>query len=89
MGLRIYDASAGSVEERDRRLLRVSEDLWGGRDIPSLVTLDGGGPVDVTGRRAVRRSPMAASGIAHFPTVSSSVGTGSFAGRSPPGRSSR
>jgi thiol-disulfide isomerase/thioredoxin len=40
----VHDDSADSIEDVDRRLERVRTEVWGGRDLPFLVALDGGGP---------------------------------------------
>jgi thiol-disulfide isomerase/thioredoxin len=45
----IHDDSVASIEEMDRNLAKVRADQWGGRDLPFLVALDGGGQTHVAG----------------------------------------
>jgi hypothetical protein len=45
----VHDGSVGSIEEMDRKLALDPKLSWGGRDLPFLVALDGGGQVRVPG----------------------------------------
>lgn len=66
----VHDDSVGSVEEMDNKLAQTREALWGGRDLPFLVALDGGGEVPVPGAGfKASGATTAAYGINMFPTT--------------------
>jgi thiol-disulfide isomerase/thioredoxin len=66
----VHDDSVGSIAEMDQKLESIRKEVWGGRDLPFLVALDGGGPTrikytDITARGAT----TAEYGIISFPTT--------------------
>jgi thiol-disulfide isomerase/thioredoxin len=66
----IHDDSVASIAEMDRKLARAREEAWGGRDLPFLIALDGGGPTRVTGTaRYNRGATTAAYAVFAFPTT--------------------
>lgn len=56
----VHDDSVASIEEMDAKLAKVRENYWGGRDLPFLIALDGGGD---------RGATHAAYGISKWPTT--------------------
>lgn len=65
----VHDDSAESIEDMDRKLEKARKEIWGGRDLPFLVALDGGGATPVEGRdQTARGATTAAYGINSFPT---------------------
>jgi thiol-disulfide isomerase/thioredoxin len=66
----VHDDSVESVTEMDRKLETARKEAWGGRDLPFLVALDGGGqsPIQGTGSTAAGKT-TAAYGITQFPTT--------------------
>lgn len=66
----IHDDSVGSIAEMDRKLAATRQKLWGGRDLPFLVALDGGGPTRIVHSAASHPgATTAAYGIQSFPTT--------------------
>jgi thiol-disulfide isomerase/thioredoxin len=66
----VHDDSVESIAEMDEKLKGVRQELWGGRDLPFLVALDGGGPTRVRGSRMMARgATTAAYGVTKFPTT--------------------
>ena len=66
----IHDDQVASIEEMDDRLARARKEHWGGRDLPFLVALDGGGRTPVGGSdREANGATTAAYGIFTFPTA--------------------
>ncbi len=67
----VHDDSVADVAEMDLKLQRARAELWGGRDLPFLVALDGGGEMPVEGRPGVTTTgaTTAAYGIRSFPTI--------------------
>ena len=54
----------------DQALERARKEYWGGRDLPFLVALDGGGKVQIEGtNRTARGRTTARYGITGFPTM--------------------
>lgn len=45
----VHDDSVESIAEMDQKLQTVRRDIWGGRDLPFLVALDGGGRTRIPG----------------------------------------
>ena len=65
----IHDDSVGSIEEMDARLRSARINQWGGRDLPFLVALDGGGQTRIAGTdKTTRGATTAAYGVTAFPT---------------------
>ncbi|HUW82639.1 MAG TPA: TlpA disulfide reductase family protein [Phycisphaerae bacterium] len=65
----IHDDSVASIEDMDDRLAQTRKKYWGGRDLPFLVALDGGGSTPVEGSdREAKGATTAAYGISSFPT---------------------
>jgi thiol-disulfide isomerase/thioredoxin len=68
--LGVHDDSVESIKEMDRKLAKVRRDLWGGRDLPFLVALDGGGRIRVAGTgRYAPGATTAAYAVSGFPTT--------------------
>lgn len=65
----VHDDSVADVAEMEQKTAGVRASLWGGRDLPFLVALDGGGerPIPGTGD-IVRGGTTAAYGVHLFPT---------------------
>ncbi len=65
----VHDDSIGTIEEMDAKLAWARRDVWGGRDLPFLVALDGGGEVMMERTNATARgATTAAYGVDQFPT---------------------
>lgn len=65
----VHDDSVADIAEIERKTEGVRASLWGGRDLPFLVALDGGGTVPIPGTRdSARGATTAAYGIHLFPT---------------------
>jgi len=65
----IHDDSVSSIEEMDARLRSARINQWGGRDLPFLVALDGGGKMRIVGTdQTTRGATTAAYGVTAFPT---------------------
>ncbi len=66
----VHDDSADSIEEVDSKLTATREKVWGGRDLPFLVALDGGGMTKIEGAddQSGRGATTAAYGVRSFPT---------------------
>lgn len=66
----IHDDSVASIAEMERRLIPIRARLWGNRDIPFAVALDGGGETRIRYSAARERgATTAAYGITSFPTT--------------------
>jgi thiol-disulfide isomerase/thioredoxin len=66
----IHDDSVDSFSDLDRRLTKARKEFWGGRDLPFLIALDGGGEVLVPGTgRFARGATTAAYRVNFFPTT--------------------
>ncbi|MHC4476351.1 MAG: HEAT repeat domain-containing protein, partial [Planctomycetota bacterium] len=66
----VHDDSVGSIEQMDARLEKARERYWGGRDLPFLVALDGGGSTRIEGTdKTTQGATTAAYGIMSFPTT--------------------
>ena len=66
----VHDDSVESISELDNKLLKVKNTNWGGRNIPFLIALDGGGNKPVKGtNRSARGATTAAYGVHAFPTT--------------------
>jgi thiol-disulfide isomerase/thioredoxin len=66
----VHDDSAESIADMDHRLEKARSEIWGGRDLPFLVALDGGGETQVEGRKGkASGATTAAYGINSFPTT--------------------
>jgi thiol-disulfide isomerase/thioredoxin len=64
----VHDDSVASVSELDERLAAIRERLWGGRDLPFLVALDGGGKIELEGASVkANGATTAAYDIRSFP----------------------
>jgi len=65
----VHDDSVESIEDMDDRLAQGRREHWGGRDLPFLVALDGGGRTPVPGTElSTSGASTAAYGIRAFPT---------------------
>ena len=65
----VHDDSVASVAEMDAKLAKSRQKYWGGRDLPFLVALDGGGQTPIEGsQHTARGATTAAYGIPAFPT---------------------
>jgi len=66
----VHDDSIESISELDGKLHKVKNAKWGGREIPFLIALDGGGNKVVKGTdRNVPGATTAAYGVSAFPTT--------------------
>jgi thiol-disulfide isomerase/thioredoxin len=65
----VHDDSVESIEEMDRKLVDARK-YWGGKDLPFLVALDGGGQTRVKGSgQYVAGATTAAYLVPYFPTT--------------------
>lgn len=65
----VHDDSAASIADLDSRLARARETLWGGKEIPFCVALDGGGPTPIPNHTgSAPGATTAAYGVQLFPT---------------------
>jgi thiol-disulfide isomerase/thioredoxin len=65
----VHDDSVASIEEMDGKLVEARK-FWGGRDLPFLVALDGGGQTRVRGGgQYVAGATTAAYLVPYFPTT--------------------
>ena len=66
----IHNDSVDSIEQMDEKLRPHRKKLWGGRDIPFLVALDGGGscPIAGTDGKEAKGATTAAYAVRTFPT---------------------
>ena len=66
----VHDDSVDSIADMDRKLEPARKEFWGGRGLPFLIALDGGGRTRIT-RTALttRGATTAAYGITGFPTT--------------------
>jgi thiol-disulfide isomerase/thioredoxin len=68
--LAVHDDSVASIAEMDRACEQSRKQSWGGRDIPYLIALDGGGPTRIAyTSMSARGATTAAYGIDSFPTT--------------------
>ena len=66
----VHADMADSIEDMDRRLARAREKFWGGRDLPFLVALDGGGETPIPGLGiTIPGATTAAYRVSGFPTT--------------------
>jgi thiol-disulfide isomerase/thioredoxin len=66
----VHDDTAESIEDMDRKLVAVRKETWGGRDLPFLVALDGGGATRIRGTSITASGKTTARfGITQFPTT--------------------
>ncbi|HEV2294817.1 MAG TPA: TlpA disulfide reductase family protein [Tepidisphaeraceae bacterium] len=66
----VHDDSVATLEEMERQLEPLRAEHWGGRDLPFLIALDGGGETRIRGTAATARgATTAAYGISQFPTM--------------------
>jgi thiol-disulfide isomerase/thioredoxin len=66
----VHDDSVDSIAEMDQKLAADRQKFWGGRDLPFLVALDGGGETRITySQLTVRGTTTAAYGILQYPTA--------------------
>jgi thiol-disulfide isomerase/thioredoxin len=66
----VHDDSVASIAEMDQKCESFRQQIWGGRDLPFLVALDGGGPTRITNTSMTARgATTAAYGIDVFPTT--------------------
>jgi thiol-disulfide isomerase/thioredoxin len=66
----VHNDSAESFAEVDQRLAQAKAQVWGGKDLPFLLALDGGGEVPIEGgRQSVSGATCAAYGIMAYPTT--------------------
>ncbi len=66
----VHNDSVDSIAQMDANLEKAREDYWGGRDLPFLVALDGGGRTPVPGTdRHAEGATTAAYGIQSYPTT--------------------
>ena len=65
----VHDDSVASIAEMDQKLESVRKDIWGGRDLPFLVALDGGGRTRIPGTgEFTRGATNAAYHVVLYPT---------------------
>lgn len=65
----VHDASATDLEDMKAKLEKPKKEVWGGKDLPFLVALDGPGkPVAPEGKPYGSGATTAAYGITGFPT---------------------
>ena len=66
----IHDDSVGSMAELEAKSSRARQEIWGGRELPFHVAIDGGGRCKVPRRdRYTRGATTALYGINGFPTT--------------------
>lgn len=66
----VHNDSVDSIEQMDANLEKARENYWGGRDLPFLVALDGGGRTLVEGTdRHAEGATTALYGIQSYPTT--------------------
>jgi thiol-disulfide isomerase/thioredoxin len=65
----VHDDSTESIATMDAALVEVKQKFWGGKDLPFLIALDGGGEVPIPGEEETARGLTTAEyGISAFPT---------------------
>lgn len=65
----VHDDTAESIAEMDQKLTEDRKTVWGGRDLPFLIALDGGGPTRIKYSGGVRQGATNAEyGINSYPT---------------------
>jgi glutathione peroxidase-family protein len=66
----VHDDSVDSIEEMDKNLETSRNQTWGGRDLPFLIALDGGGRTHIVDTASAGRgATTAAYGVHAFPTM--------------------
>jgi thiol-disulfide isomerase/thioredoxin len=66
----VHDDSAASIAEMDDKLSDARKNTWGGRDLPFLVALDGGGRTRIKYTATIEDgATTAAYGINRYPTT--------------------
>ena len=67
----VHDGTADSIEDMNRKLAKgPAKKLWGGRDLPFLIALDGGGRTRMPGSAMTASgATTAAYGVTKFPTT--------------------
>jgi thiol-disulfide isomerase/thioredoxin len=66
----VHDDSVDSIEEMDKNLEISRNQIWGGRDLPFLIALDGGGRTHIVDTASAGRGETtAAYGVHAFPTT--------------------
>jgi thiol-disulfide isomerase/thioredoxin len=66
----VHDDSVNSIADMEHRLESVRQKYWGGRDLPFLVALDGGGSTRIKySSFTAKGATTAAYGISSFPTT--------------------
>jgi thiol-disulfide isomerase/thioredoxin len=66
----VHDDSVESIDEMDRKLETSRKEIWGGRVLPFLIALDGGGRTHVVDTASAGRGATTAEyGIHAFPTI--------------------
>jgi thiol-disulfide isomerase/thioredoxin len=66
----IHDDSVESIQEMDQNLAPICQRSWGGRNLPFLIALDGGGPTRIADTaQEARGATTAQYGIDGFPTT--------------------
>jgi thiol-disulfide isomerase/thioredoxin len=80
----IHDDSVESIQEMDKKLAPICQRSWGGRNLPFLIALDGGGPTQMAGTATKARGASTAEyGIEGFPTTLLIGRDGRLVGRMP------
>ena len=66
----VHNDSVDSISEMDLKLQKARKEYWGGRDLPFLIALDGGGETRVAGTgHTVRGATTAAYYVNSYPTT--------------------
>ena len=65
------DMAVASIEELNNKLSEISKKHWGGRNLPFLVLLDGGGKINIPGTKNTKTfgATTAAYGVRGWPTT--------------------
>lgn len=65
----VHDDSVASIAEMNEKLTEIRKTVWGGRDLPFAIALDGGGETPIPGHfDSVRGATTALYGIKSWPT---------------------
>ena len=65
----VHDDSVADIDEMKAKLEKPKAAIWGGKDLPFLIALDGGGQTQVPGHAGKARGATTATyGINAFPT---------------------
>jgi thiol-disulfide isomerase/thioredoxin len=66
----VHDDSIASIAEMDQKVETARKGIWGGRDLPFLVALDGGGRTRIPGTGIfIRGATDAAYNVSFYPTT--------------------